>query len=145
MTAPNHYQNHLPRWQKRLLDRTLLALALSGVAWLAVHYLYGGGRADMLPHPAEPWLMRVHGLAGFLALFVLGSISALHVPRGWRRGIRVRSALVVLAAWGLTLFSAYLLYYFPSEALHPFIGWGHAGVALALWLAIFAHRRHLSA
>ena len=141
MVTPHHYQNHLPRWQKQLLDRTLLGLALTGVAWLVVHYVFGGGRADMLPHPAEPWLMRAHGLAGFIALFVLGSVSALHVPRGWRRGMRVRSALAVLAAWGLALLTAYLLYYFSSETLHPLIGWIHAGVASLLWLAIVVHRR----
>jgi hypothetical protein len=141
MTAAPHAQNHLPRWQKRLLDRTLLLLALSGGIWLAVHYSIGGGRADSLPHPSEPWLMRVHGLAAFVALFVLGSVSALHVPRGWRRGLHRRSGVIVLAGWGLAVASAWLLYYLSSEALHPWVSWFHVAGTTGLWLAIALHRR----
>lgn len=141
MTRPHGYHNRLPAWQKRLLDMTLLALLLSGIAWLVIHYLWGAGSAEMLPHPAELWLIRAHGLAGFLALFVLGSLSALHIPRGWRHGVRLPSAITVLGAWMITLLTAYLLYYFSGENSRAVIGWLHAGIASLLWFAILVHRR----
>lgn len=146
MTSPHPHGHHnrLPAWQKRLLDLTLLTLALSGAAWLLIHYRWGAGSADMLPHPAELWLIRAHGLAGFLALFVLGSLSALHIPRGWRHGQRLPSAISVLLAWSITLLTAYLLYYFSSESSRASIGWVHVGVAGLLWLTIFLHRRQPS-
>lgn len=144
MHKPPHpvSHNHLPPWQRRLLDATLLALLISGLAWLAVHYGMGAGSGpDVLPHPAEPWLMRLHGLCGFAGLFVLGTVSALHVPRGWRRGSHRRSAIVVLAGWGISLLTAWLLYYLASESTRPTIGWLHAGIAAALCIAILVHRR----
>lgn len=144
MTSAHGFHNRLPGWQKRLLDRTLLALVLSGIAWLLIHYVWGAGSAAMLPHPAELWLIRAHGLAGFLALFVLGSISALHVPRGWQRGLHLPSAITVLMAWAATVLTAYLLYYFSGESSRAIIGWLHAGMALTLWIAIFVHRRPLA-
>jgi peptidoglycan/LPS O-acetylase OafA/YrhL len=136
-----HFHNHLPVWQKRWLDTAMVALMLSGIVWLLVHYTVGAGTAAMLPHPAEFWLIRLHGLAGFLALFMLGVISAMHVPRGWRRGLRRPSALTVLGAWAISILTAYVLYYFAGESSHALIGWTHASVALVLWLAIFVHRR----
>lgn len=141
MHVAHGYHNHLPAWQKRLLDLTMLMLVLSGSAWLLAHYLWGAGTSDMLPHPAEPWLMRAHGLAGFLALFVFGSISAMHIPRGWRRGLRRPSAITLLLTAAISLLTAYLLYYFAGENSRSFIGWLHAGVATALWPVIFVHRR----
>lgn len=138
---PHPAHNHLPAWQRRLLTVTLLGLLLSGLVWLGVHYGIGAGSGpDVLPHPAEPWLMRLHGLLGFAGLFVLGTVSALHVPRGWRRHSHRQSAIVVLAGWGISLLTAWLLYYLASESTRPAIGWLHAGVATALCIAILVHR-----
>ena len=135
-------QNHLNRWQRRLLDTALFMLFASGLAWLLVHYGIGAGSGpDTLPHPAEPWLMRLHGLFGFVGLFVLGMVSALHIPRGWRRRTHRRSAVIVLVGWTLSIVSAWLLYYFSSEDSRPFVGAFHALVATLLWLAIALHRR----
>jgi uncharacterized BrkB/YihY/UPF0761 family membrane protein len=134
--------NHLPHWQRRLLDITLVMLFASGLAWLLVHYGIGAGSGpDSLPHPAEPWLMRLHGLFGFAGLFALGMVCALHVPRGWRRHTHRRSAMVVLAGWAISIISAWLLYYLSSEDSRPVIGWLHALAATLLWLAIALHRR----
>ena len=74
--------NRLPRWQSVTVASVGLATLATGAAWLALHYA-DGATAD-LPHPAEAWLMRVHGLAAFGALFALGALAAAHVPQGWR-------------------------------------------------------------
>ena len=49
--------------------------------------------ADTLPSPLEPWVMKVHGLAAFAALFMFGVLAASHVPLGWRLSLRWRWAL----------------------------------------------------
>lgn len=145
--------NHLKCWQYRALYATVGALALSGLLWLALHYLWGAG-ADQLPHPGEPWLMRLHGAAAFSGLFMAGVLAAAHVPQGWRmtrhhprmRGHKVgrrRSGLALCALGAAAVFSGYLLYYFAPETLRAPLGWAHAvlGLGLAGLLPLHGQRR----
>jgi len=83
-------------------------------------------------------LIKLHGLAAFFALFLLGALAATHIPQGWRLSSRPRHAaqrstgvsLCVLG--GLLALSGYLLYYFAPESLRPALGWGHAALGLAM-------------
>ena len=147
--------NPLRRWQYHLLYATAAILALSGIGWLAVHYLRGAG-ADQLPHPLEPWLMRLHGAAGFAALFLAGLLAAAHVPQGWRMSTRSPNlrqrltsqrhtglALCLLGALGAA--GGYLLYYFSPEPLRAPLGWVHAALGLALVLVLPLHARKTQA
>lgn len=137
--------NHLPRWQRRLLDTALLGLLGSGLLWLYMHYWLGAGQGpDSLPHPAEPWLMRLHGLMGFAGLFALGMVSALHIPRGWRRRSHRASAVMMLACWAFSLGSAWFLYYLASESNRPALGLWHSAVAGLLCLILLLHRGTLA-
>lgn len=141
--------NHLKSWQYRALYVTAAALTLSGLFWLALHYLWGAG-AGNLPHPLEPWWMRLHGAAAFAGLFMAGVLSAAHVPQGWRvttRNPRLRQhragqrrtgiALCVLGA--VVALSGYLLYYFAPENLHELMGWAHSVLGLMLVLLLPLH------
>lgn len=145
--------NHLKGWQYRALYATVGGLVCSGASWLAVHYLWGAG-ADHLPHPLEPWLMRLHGAAGFAGLFMAGMLAAAHVPQGWRMttcNLRLRqhkagqrrTGLALCVLGGLAVLSGYLLYYFAPENLRALIGWCHAvlGLALSLLLPLHGVRR----
>lgn len=145
-------RNRLPRWQRLTLYTAAVTLTATGVAWLALHYTIGAGTGE-LPHPGEAWLMKLHGAAGFAALFGFGLAAAVHVPRGWhvthtaQQAGPVRShrltglSLVTLAA--LLALSAYALYYVAPEALRPALGWTHAALGLAMLGVGLAHRRHL--
>jgi hypothetical protein len=134
------------RWQG--LVGTAIALLLSGLAWLALHYVWGAGAGE-LPHPLEAWAMRVHGLAGFAALFMLGVLAEAHIPHGWRVSGRVRHArqratgVALCSLAGLLAISGYLLYYFAPEFMRPGIGIGHAaaGVAMAGLALLHARRK----
>ena len=140
---PTHPHNRLRPWQRRATDAAGLALLLSGAIWLALHY----GRSSELPPPLEAWLMRLHGLAAFGALFMLGALAASHVPHGWRATARGRGrgqrrwgvALCVLAA--LLAASAYQLYYFAPDNLRPAIGVAHSAAGAAMAVALVVHRR----
>ena len=89
-------------------------LLMTGVAWLILHQTRG---ADELPSRAEPWLMRLHGLASFGALLGLGAIAGGHVVAGWRITRRHRwtnqrrTGIVFGTLFGLTVLTAYVLYY----------------------------------
>jgi hypothetical protein len=143
MTRESH---RLAAWQRRLLATTGVALLATGVAWLLVHDTVGGG-SGALPHPSEAWLMRVHGLAAFAALFLLGALAAHHVPHGWRLGARHRHAgqrrtgLVLCTIGALLVGTGYALYYFAPEALRPALGWLHAILGVAMAGVVVVHRR----
>jgi hypothetical protein len=136
--------NRLVGWQKSVFYVSAGVLLASGLAWLALHY----GRADdTLPSVLEPWTMRLHGLAAFALLFVLGALAATHVPRGWRLSQRVRRArqrssglgLCVLA--GACVLTGYLLYYFAPDTVRAALGWAHSGLGAAAALLVAFHRR----
>ena len=133
-------------------------LLISGIAWLGVHYALGAGAGE-LPHPLEAWLMKLHGLAAMLGLFVLGAVAAAHVPRGWRISgrphdrqsrrpsrrhhwaLQRRTGVMLCALAAVLAFSGYLLYYFAPEWIHSSIGWAHAAAGVAMALVIALHRR----
>jgi len=142
----HHRAHRLVRWQRVMLYGTGAALLLSGAAWLAIHYSVGAGSGE-LPHPLEAWCLRVHGLASFAALFVLGAMAAAHIPQGWRLTGRRRwsgqrrSGLLLCIGSGLLALTGYLLFYFAPENLRPALGWVHAGIGGAVLLLGIGHRR----
>lgn len=138
---------HLHRliaWQRRILYGAGAALLGSGALWLGFHY---GRGADTLPAPIEAWLMRLHGLAGFVALFGFGVLAAAHIPQGLRFSRRMRwarqrgSGFVLCGLAGALALTGYLLYYFAPDSVRPALGWLHSGVGLAMALLVVGHRR----
>ena len=139
-----HHAHRLVRWQRLALYVTGALLLATGSAWLLLHYSTGAGE---LPNPLEAWSLRLHGLAAFAGLFVLGVLAAAHIPQGWRLSHRrrwagQRSSGVLLCVIGALLaLTGYLLYYFASEALRPALGWAHAFVGVVMGVLIASHRR----
>lgn len=138
--------NPVPGWQRLSLDTALIALVVTGLLWLLVHYALGAGREDVgLPHWSEPWLMRLHGLAGFAVLVAVGAFLPVHVPRGWRmrqeRGLEV----TMLALLAVAVITAYALYYFAPDPIRPSLGWLHAAIGCAWGGTIVWHRRNRKA
>jgi hypothetical protein len=134
------------RWQWQALVLTGLLLLASGGIWLAVHHTIGAGAGE-LPHPAEVWAVRVHGLAAFASLFVLGALAAAHIPQGWRithrrRRCGQRRTGTLLCVFGaLLVLSGYALYYFAPEAVRPALGWAHAAAGAGMALLALVHGR----
>ena len=143
MTRTPH---RLAHWQRRTLFAAGGVLLASGGLWLALHYSVGAGAGE-LPHPLEVWAMRVHGLAGFVALFMLGVLAAAHVPHGWRISGRLRwagqrqSGLILCLLGGGLALSGYLLYYFAPEGVRPVLGWVHSVAGLGMAVLMANHRR----
>ena len=136
--------NRLLGWQKAVFYVSSGTVLASGLAWLALHY----DRADdALPSAFEPWTMRLHGLAAFAILFVLGALAATHVPRGWRLSQRVRrarqrsSGLVLCLLAGACVLTGYLLYYFAPDPVRPALGWVHSALGVAAAGLVAFHRR----
>jgi hypothetical protein len=141
-----HRRNSLPLWQRTTLYLSAFVLLATGVAWLAAHYLAGAG-ADGLPHPLEAWTTRLHGLAAFLGLFILGAMAGAHIPQGWRLSGRHRwaqqraSGVALCGCAGLLALTGYLLYYFAPENVRPPLGWIHSGIGFAMAVLVLVHKQ----
>lgn len=137
---------HFLPWHRHSLLAVGAVLLATGLAWLALHYLIGAG-ADELPHPGEAWLLRLHGLAAYAGLFMLGIVAAVHIPHGWHASGRQRWApqrrtgLLLCGLAALLSLTGYLLYYFAPEWLRPALGGAHAAAGVAMAAGIVVHRR----
>lgn len=141
---PSLPAHRLLRWQRLSLYATGALLILTGIVWLVLHYSVEAGA---MPPPLEAWVLRLHGLAAFAGLFVLGVLAAAHVPQGWRLSLRHgwpgqrRTGLLLCIVGALLVLTGYLLYYFAPETLRPALGWAHAAIGLAMALLVVSHRR----
>ena len=127
----------LPRWLRWTVYLTSLALFISGALWLVVHY--GRGNADDLPPPAQAWLLRVHGLAMLVGLFVYGSLLRTHMINAWQMQ-RNRSTGVLLAVvLALLTLTGYLLYYGSDESMRSVISIAHWVIGLAIGVVLPFH------
>jgi len=122
----------LPRWLRWTLYLTTGVLFATGALWLVVRYGLRQGVADDLPHPAEPWILRVHGFAMMVGLFVYGSLLRAHMVNAWKlRRNRTTGALVATVLALLTL-TGYLLYYVGGETTRPVISVAHWTTGLVI-------------
>jgi hypothetical protein len=116
-------------------------LWLSGALWLLFHYfMQSRGEFAVVPHPLEPWWLRLHGAFAFGAIWVFGLLWSAHVSPGWAGGKRRRSgaALVGLFLW-LTL-TGYLLYYLGHEWLRSLTSLLHWSLGLLIPVLFLLHR-----
>lgn len=124
--------------KRRVVIAIGLMCWLTGVAWLIYHYFMPRmGEFGPEPHPLEAWWLKLHGLAAFAAMILLGWLWAVHMRPALRAGRWRRSGIVLVTLSGLLVVSGYLLYYGPAQwhdmtsLAHWLIGVGLPVVALA--------------
>jgi hypothetical protein len=132
--------NALPPWQRRTVVWGSWSIALSGLAWILVHYALQAG-ADGLPHPLEPWLIRWHSLSAMIGLFAAGLVGGGHVQRGWQFARRRATGLILCVAGAIVVVSGYALAYLVPETWHPGVGIGHAALGVLAFGVGVAHWR----
>ncbi|HZV92774.1 MAG TPA: hypothetical protein VFF72_06120 [Caldimonas sp.] len=127
--------------RRRGLYALVAVLVATGAAWLWLHDMRP---ADSLPSPIEPWMMKLHGAAALLAVYLLGTMLHGHMLNAWHRRQNRISGGVAAAAVLLLAASGYGLYYFGGDALRSATEWLHwvAGFALPplLWWHIRSGR-----
>ena len=114
-------------------------LWVTGMAWLVLHYEFQGhNEFGDLPNPAEPGLMRLHGLVAVAGVFLFGWLSAAHVRPRWSIG-RNRTSGLVLAGCALVLVvSGYALYY-TTAGVHTLASVLHQGLGIVALVAALTH------
>ncbi len=129
-----------PRGLRTWFWGSFAVLFITGVLWLVLHYL---GRTEdesgLTTHSMEPWLLKLHGLAAFLALMVLGAVYVRHVLPAWHAKRNRGSGLILTGSLGLLILSGYGLYYFSGESLRTWTSYLHDVLGVALPLIVVIH------
>ncbi len=128
----------LSRRHKGWLYAVASLLFMSGALWWLADLASGSG----LARATKPSLLKIHGGAAMVFLFVLGTLWPNHIRRAWQAGQNRRSG-VTLLAWLLALtVTGYGLYYFGDEQVRGWTANAHdalgflavAVLALHVWL-----------
>ncbi len=129
----------LSQRHERWLHAIGLLVFLSGIGWLADHYLFAGSEDFGDAHaPSEPLWLRLHGAAAMAGLVVFGSLLPGHIARAWRVRGNFRSGLLMLSLVVLLVVTGYGLYYAGDEETRPWISIVHwlAGTLAAAGLVL---------
>jgi hypothetical protein len=148
-TKPAHRAHHRPialraplsRRHRRWLYLCSGLLLATGAGWLIAHYSLRTEDlvAEGLPHPSEPWWMRLHGAAQLGFLIAFGALLPEHVLHGWRHRLnRFSGVAVIVVVIALTL-TGYGLYYAVGDTLRQWISVIHWSVGLVAAAIVIWH------
>lgn len=113
---------------------------VTGTAWWVLHRWFQiNGEFGVAPHPAEHWLIRLHGAAAMLTLILLGSLLPLHVKRAWLVRRNRLSGVLLLALNGLLALTGCALYYAGGETLRALASNAHLALGIALPAMLLLH------
>ncbi len=132
---------HLSTRGKLLVNGVGLATWLSGAAWLVEHYLVQSRDAYGLPGNAfEPWWLKLHGAAAFLALWTGGLLWGIHIVKAWHTRHHRWSGGTLSAALLILIITGYLLYYVGDERARGIVSRLHWILGLLIPLPYLVHR-----
>lgn len=133
----------LSTMHKRLWHFSSALLWGSGTFWLVFHYfMRQPGDFGNLSHPLEIWWLRLHGLAMFLTLILLGTLVTSHGPVAWRVKRQRGSGMVMGGVFVWLVGTGYALYYFAGEREESWVPLLHWGAGLAAPLLLGLHLLH---
>jgi hypothetical protein len=109
-----------------LVHAVSMALFVTGVAWeLIDRFVHVTTTIGEMKHPAEPWVLRAHGAAALLSVFVFGQLYSSHVRPSWRAGRKRGSGGGLVTVITALIASGYLLYYAGGDELRDFVARFH--------------------
>ena len=128
----------LPAWLRWSLYLATIVLFATGGVWLIVRYGMRPAGDDM-PHPAEPWILRVHGFAVMVGLFIYGSLLRAHMLKAWALKRNRITGTCVATVLALLTMTGYMLYYVGGETSRPIISIAHWVIGLVIGALLPLH------
>jgi hypothetical protein len=137
----------LALWHRRLVLGTAIALAVTGVLWIAAQQALDfapdldGADSRSRMHA----LLVLHGVLAYAGAVLLGTLLGRHIPAGLRSGRRTATGVTSLGLAAILVVTALLLYYVGSDSLRNASSVAHqvAGVAAigAVWIHLTRRER----
>lgn len=133
----------LARWQLWLIMGSGAILWITGAAWVLLHY-FGEVQGEFGPetNPAQPWLLRVHGLVLIPAILVLGSLLVAHIPKGWNDKSQRIVGIGLTTFFAALVLSGYMLYYIGTDYIRDFSSVFHWAIGLLIPVIFLWHYSH---
>ena len=128
----------IERRHKFALSGAFCVLWLTGAVWLALHH-FGNARPGSSVLVTKVWFMTVHGLAAFVALLLLGTLSE-HVQSGLAGYTNRRSGMTLIVVSAVLVLSGWLLYY-AGESVRSFASQIHLVVGVLSPVLLVVHLR----
>lgn len=133
----------MTRLERGLLQASSTAVAATGLVYAAMKYLMTTDDPyAVVNHPLQPFVLKLHILAGPVLVFAVGMTVAGHVRHHWgsasRRGRRTGYPLTFLVA--PLVLSGYLLQAFTDERWLEILGYAHLALGLLFSGWFVGHR-----
>jgi len=133
--------SRIPRRRRRFVSGVALGLWVSGVVWLLSHEAFApAGEFGPSYRSADAWILMLHGLLGFVAVWCLGLLWGTHVGAGWAQSRRRWSGGSLLCVAGILVLSGWGLYYCGDEDLRGRIATLHWVLGLIAPAVFLPHR-----
>lgn len=130
---------------KRSLYADLLLLLVTGIVYAIPRYLDRHLFINIDSPLSGSTLMALHGLGGFVFLYLFGYLTRCHIQVHLRGQQHLYSGLIMLTVLSILSFSGYFLYYLGDEVLRTWSADIHVVLGLILPITLFAHRLHNTA
>ncbi len=132
------------RWSVWTLYLSVAVMIGTGVTWVILDTFFER-MGDFGPekHPAQLYLIRIHGALAMGMMMIFGALLATHVRHYWRKRKKRATGVVLIVIWTLLMASAYALYYTGGEITRAVAHWTHIALGLCLpaWLIGHVIRR----
>jgi len=125
---------------RRFVIGTALVALLSGLAWMAAHFLAVRWLAEAAARRMEVTSLRVHGASAMLALVAFGALLQAHILRGLRQFRNRTTGIVLFASVVALTVTGWGLYYLGDEVAREWTSDLHMAAGIAAALAFAAHR-----
>lgn len=119
---------------------TFTTTFVTGTVWWVLHnWFQSKGEFGLAPHPAEYWLIRLHGGAAMITLILIGTLLTTHIKRAWQARRNRRSGGLLLALNVLLSLTGYMLYYTGGESFRTLASNSHLALGFALPVLLTLH------
>lgn len=137
-----HFSLRVGKIRRLTLYALVALLLITGALWLLLHFTRA---EDAMPNALEPWLMKIHGAATMLIVYLSGTLLYGHMLSAWKQDRNRLAGSVIGINFLLLGLTGYGLYYFDGEILRRITEWLHwtvgFSVPVLLWWHVVCGRR----
>lgn len=128
--------------KKQAMYVCLLVLLISGILWLIFNnFVRIDGDFGPQHHPVEPWFLKIHSIAMFGYVFILGTLWPIHMKLGLKMENKKNkiTGLILLITSIILVITGYGLFYVGSDLFRSIISITHWIIGIGLGVVFLIH------